>query len=343
MSSKRIGLPGRPRREAPNYRINGWMYSLSLAAAVAAFALILSFDIDVSRPLAKLSDELSYAFRPLTDSPSDDQIAAPLLVGRLLPEARATAAGRGLQLVVAEVVDENSEPGLVIDQNPVAGILLSPGQGIAIQVAESGVQTGIGSFVGQSVELAQAQLTGQGFAVETVATHQSNLPVGVVSAQFPDPGTPIAAGSEITLIYNAGIRLLTVPDLAGLPVAVAERRAAAAGFSASRSESDEYLPSMAVGTVVSQAPVAGTVLAPDQPIALFINQPPQVIVPDLLGLELVTARALAARSGLVIGRVINPPPRPDRAVEVRVQSPQPGHTVRSGTTIAVVVGYRAEG
>ena len=89
MSSKRIGLPGRPRREAPNYRINGWMYSLSLAAAVAAFALVLSFDIDVSRPLAKLSGELSYAFRPLTDSPSDDQIAAPLLVGRLLPEARS--------------------------------------------------------------------------------------------------------------------------------------------------------------------------------------------------------------------------------------------------------------
>lgn len=339
---RRVGLPHRPRHESRNYRINGWMVAISLACALLAFGYIYSLNIDPAGPLARFVDELGYAFEPLVDSGPGAEVSAPLLTGRSLIDARSAIDALGLDLVVESVSDENAEPNRVLGQEPAAGVLLLPGESVLVRVASGAESTAIGSVIGQNVETAQIQLTEGGFVVETVPIHHPDLPVGVVSEQFPEPGAEIAAGARVTLTYNAGLRLQAVPDLTGLDLALALRRAAAHGFDAAP-DRDRYEAGLPLGIVLEQLPDAGTILPVGGQLLLQVNQLPIVEVPNLVDLPLDRAREIGLAAGIGIERIISPEPIPDRELVVRAQSVPAGRRVSLGANVLLVVGYRAEG
>ena len=343
LNSRRIGLPARPRQVNRTYRIRRWMFSVVMSVALTVFAAIYSIDLDVATPISKLTAEFRYAFEPLTFRPDDAQLAAPRLAGRTISEARSEVAAQGLTLIVEPVVDPQTPVGQVVSQVPVAGSLLPEGASILVQIAVADDQIALGSFIGENIDQAQAQLLSDGFVVETVKIFQPNLPVGVVAEQFPNPGTRVATGARLILTYNAGLRLLTVPDLVGLEVPVAVRRAAAAGFTATSASAIGYNRALAPGTVSGQQPQPGSILALGEEMTLFVNESPVVEVPNLVGLELETARSVAQRAGIEIETVINPAPQTGLAFLVRAQSLLAGERVAFGSKILLVVGYGPAG
>ena len=343
LQSRRIGLAPRPRHESRDYRINGWMVAISLACALLAFGFIYSLDLNPSGPLIRFTDELGYAFEPLVDSGTGSEVAAPLLAGRSLAEARTAADSVGLELVVESVPDDDADPSRILGQEPAAGILLSPGESILVRVAAGADRDLLESLIGQNVEAAQALLTDSGYVVDTVPIHHPDLPVGVVSEQFPEPGTDIEPGGRVTLTYNAGLRLEAVPDLTGLDLALAQRRAAAHGFESAPGGAAEFDARLPAGLVLEQIPAPGTVLPVGEQVLLRANQLPLVEIPDLVGLPLQLAREAGVAAGLRIERVVSPAPLPDRQLVVRAQSLAPGRRVDLGTRVELIAGYPAEG
>ena len=342
LRTRRIGLPQRPRHESRNYRINGWMVAVSLTCALLAFGYIYSLNLDPAGPLTRLADELGYAFEPLVDSGPGAEVSAPLLTGRSLIDARGAVDALDLELVVEPVSDENAEPNRVLGQEPAAGVLLAPGESVLVRVASGAESIALGSVVGQNVEAAQSQLADAGYVAETVPIHHPDLPVGVVSEQFPEPGAEIEPGARVTLTYNAGLRLQAVPDLAGLDVELALRRAAAYGFEAV-ADGEIYVAGLPLGIVLEQSPAPGTVLPVGEQLLLRANRQPLVEVPDLVDLPLERAREIGQAAGIAIERVVSPEPLPDRELVVRAQSVPAGRRVQLGTSVLLVVGYRAEG
>ena len=342
LRARRFSLPQRPRQESRNYRINGWMVAISLACALLAFGYIYSLNLDPAGPLTRLANELGYALEPLVDGDPGVEVSAPLLTGRSLTDARGAVAALGLELVVEPVTEEGAEPNRVLGQDPPAGVLLAAGESILVRVAAGGESIVLGSVVGQNVEAAQSQLLEAGFVAETVPIHHPDLPVGVVSEQFPEPGAEIEPGARVTLTYNAGLRLQAVPDLGGLDIELARRRAAAHGFEA-LADGDGYVASLPMGIVLEQSPAPGTVLPVGEQLLLRANRRPMVEVPDLVDLPLERARAIGQAAGLVIERIVSPQPLPDRELLVRAQSVPAGQRVMQGTSVLLVAGYRAEG
>lgn len=342
LRARRIGLPQRPRHESRNYRINGWLVAVSLACAMLTFGFIYSLDLNPAVPLTRLADELGYAFEPLVDSGPGAEVSAPLLTGRSLIEARGAIDALGLELVVEPVTDEGAEPNRVLGQDPAAGVLLAPGESVLVRVAAGAESIALGSLIGQNVEAAQSQLAEAGYVAETVPIHHPDLPVGVVSEQFPEPGAEIEPGARVTLTYNAGLRLQAVPDLAGLDVELALRRAAAYGFEAV-ADGESYVAGLPLGIVIEQSPAPGTVLPVGEELLLRANQRPMVEVPDLVDLPLERAREIGRAAGIAIERIVSPEPLPDRELVVRAQSLPAGRRVQLGASVLLVVGYRAEG
>lgn len=338
----RIGLPQRPRHESRNYRINAWMVAISMACALLTFGYIYSLNLDPAGPLTRLADELGYAFEPLVDSGPGAEVSAPLLTGRSLTDARSAIDALGLALVVEPVADQGAEPNRVLGQDPAAGVLLAAGESVLVRVASGAESVVLGSVIGQNVEAAQSQLTDAGYVAETVPIHHPELPVGVVSEQFPEPGAEIEPGARVTLTYNAGLRLQAVPDLAGLDVALALRRAAAYGFEAV-ADGEGYVSGLPLGIVLDQSPAPGTVLPVGEQLVLRANRQPMVEVPDLVDLPLERAREVGRAAGIAIERIVSPEPLPDRELVVRAQSVAAGRSVTLGTGVLLVVGYRAEG
>ena len=342
LRARRIGLPERPRHESRDYRINGWMVTVSLACALLAFGFIYSLNPNPAGPLTRLADELGYALEPLVDSGPGTEVTAPLLTGRSLIDARGAIEALGLEIVVEPVTDPAAEPNRVLDQDPAAGVLLAAGESVLVRVASGAESAQLGSVIGENVEAAQSQLAEAGYVAETVPIHHPDLPVGVVSEQFPEPGAEIEPGARVTLTYNAGLRLQAVPDLAGLDLELALRRAAAYGFEAV-AEGEGYEAGLPLGIVLEQSPPAGTVLPVGEELQLRANRQPLVEMPDLVDLPLERARAVGRAAGVLIERVVSPEPVPDRELVVRFQSVPAGESVNLGASVLLVVGYRAEG
>ncbi len=342
LRTSRVGLPPRPRHESRNYRINGWMVAVSLACALLTFGYIYSLNPDPAGPLTRFADELGYAFEPLVDSGPGAEVSAPLLTGRSLIDARSAINALGLELVVEPVTEQGAEPNRVLGQDPAAGVLLVPGESVLVRVASGAESTALGSVIGQNVEAAQGQLAEAGYVAETVPIHHPDLPVGVVSEQFPEPGSEIEPGARVTLTYNAGLRLQAVPDLAGLDLALALRRAASYGFEAV-ADGESYDAGLPLGAVLGQSPAPGTVLPVGEQLLLRSNQLPLIEVPDLIDLPLERAREIGQASGIAIERIVSPETLPDRELVVRAQSVSAGRRVNLGTSVLLVVGYRAEG
>jgi serine/threonine-protein kinase len=318
------------------------MVAVSLACAFLAFGYIYSLNLDPAGPLTRLADELGYAFEPLVDSGPGTEVSTPLLTGRSLIDARGAVDALDLELVVDPVNDDRAEPSRVLGQEPAAGVLLMPGESVLVRVASGSESTVLGSLIGQNVETAQSQLVEAGYVAETVPIHHPDLPAGVVSEQFPEPGTEIEPGARVTLTYNAGLRLQAVPDLTGLDLELALRRAAAFGFEAV-ADGESHRSGLPPGIVLEQSPAPGTVLPVGEQLQLVANRLPIVEVPDLVDLPLERARVIGRATGIAIERIISPEPLPDRELVVRAQSVPAGRRVSLGTSVQLVVGYRAEG
>src|SRR5262249_41185922 len=150
----------------------------------------------------------------------------------------------------------------------------------------------------------------------TTAITNANLIVGTVTAQksaavgngagisqTPTSGTQVAVGSAVNLVVSSG------PPQGGVANVVGGRQTAATTAITNANlvvgtvtpQSSTTVPS---GSVISQTPTSGTQVAVGSAVNLVVSSgPPQVAVPNVVGLTQAAATTAITNANLIVGTV----------------------------------------
>ncbi len=144
-----------------------------------------------------------------------------------------------------------------------------------------------------------------------------------------------------TTVIDLGLPTFEVADFQSSPVAEIRSQAGQNGWSVELVE--DYEDGTSAGEILRQSPEPGASLAPGETIMIVISLGPELrIVPDVVGVSVEQARAVATEASLNVGQIVE---RNDEAISVGVVleatiggiPAQPGAEVVTGTEIDLVV------
>jgi eukaryotic-like serine/threonine-protein kinase len=189
---------------------------------------------------------------PGTATTTPAQVAVPSVVGKEVPDARATLTAKGFKLGTQTSESSNTVPsGQIISQSPAANQLAT--KDTAVNVVVSGGQTSydVPNVIGKSEERARTLLENAHFTVGDSNRVESDKPAGEVIAISPDPGDRYPAGTSFTLTVSTGQAKVNVPDVRGMTRDDATKKLKDEGLSVGYAEqpSDKGVE----GTVISQS------------------------------------------------------------------------------------------
>jgi serine/threonine-protein kinase len=191
---------------------------------------------------------------------------------------------------------------------------------------------------GQDVSAAHDLLVAQGFTTALApATPDADAPALAVLRTDPGPGAEVDADTPVLLTFSSGPPPVGVPDVAALPLAEAEERLRAAGLGLGP-RSEQADPSVPAGAVIRADPAPGVALPRGVPVSLVVSTgPPDIVVPDLLGLPAAEAEQRLLAAGLGAGpRTEQLDPAAPAGTVLRAD-PAPGVPVQPGAPVALVV------
>ena len=147
-------------------------------------------------------------------SKGGEVVFVPLVVGKSLPEAQSVLASDRLQLgVVTESYASDAPKGMVLEQNPSSGTVVTRGALVDVDVSRGLPPAGLPilpDFTGQPVERAQQWATDVNASVNIEEDPNAVGMSGSVLRQQPAPGQPLLEGETIRLAVvpvRAGARL----------------------------------------------------------------------------------------------------------------------------------------
>lgn len=188
-----------------------------------------------------------------------DQVQVPDLVGQTANEAQASVQRLGLTLAPVpqqREVDDSSQVGRVLAQDPAAGQFLAPGTPVLLTVGRQRETLRVPDVVGQDRRTATTTLEGVGLRV-TVSEVDDSRAAGTVVDTSPGSGATVSRNAQVTLEVSRGNRL-SVPNVVGQTPSQAAQALSQAGFTGQVSQTSQQVsdPSQ-VGKIISQTPSAG--------------------------------------------------------------------------------------
>ena len=154
---------------------------------------------------------------PPPDRP--DLVAVPDITRLTAAQADQALNDLGLALQL-EGTSSGDQPNRVTAQNPTAGRLIAIGSPVAARL-EAIDEVLVPDLLGVVHESVDTTLANAFLAVGSKEWRLSTQPDGTVIGQNPAPGTPIAFGNPVNLVFSAS---KLVPDLSGLTPEEANRR-----------------------------------------------------------------------------------------------------------------------
>lgn len=221
-------------------------------------------------------------------------ITVPNVISRDEATARRVLEARGLTVGTVEPVESRVALGRVLTQEPRAGARVEPGTPIALGVAEIERVTvpNLVALGGADVNrlLARAELTrGQ------IRREESRQPDGTVVSQDPAANARVPIETAVNLVVATPVTVL-VPNLLGRTGTDAERRLADAELGRGLVRREESR--QPEGTVLSQAPAASERVIIDTAVNLVVATPVTVVVPDLVGQDVIAVDTLLRNTEL---------------------------------------------
>jgi serine/threonine-protein kinase len=150
----------------------------------------------------------------LVISKGQERYVIPVLTG-LTPEA-AIKMLTSQPLKSAGLTEEFNSTipkGLVISTNPSNGQKVKRDTPVAILVSKGVEEIALTTYVGQSGEQAQNELTDAGFNVESTFAYSETIPAGAVISQNPAGAVSVPKGSTITLVVSKGSKFVFIPNV----------------------------------------------------------------------------------------------------------------------------------
>ncbi|SFJ55863.1 Stk1 family PASTA domain-containing Ser/Thr kinase [Amycolatopsis sacchari] len=203
------------------------------------------------------------------------KVSVPNLAGKSRDEATAALQAVGLYLDpnVPEVdVSDPNQYGKVVRQSVAANATVDEGTTVTITVGKTKNMVQITDYTGKQFSEAQAALQAAGFVVKK-ETQASGEAEGTVVNQKPNAGLQ-PEGTTVTLYVSDGSQQqITMPDLTGLTQQQAQQRLGQAGWDGTLNyQVDQVNDPDEDGKVTRTAPAAGTQIAKNQTITLFIGE-----------------------------------------------------------------------
>ncbi len=267
------------------------------------------------------------------------RIEAPDVIGQTQADAEAAIIGAGLAIGTVTTQNSNAVPaGNVIGQDPIGGLLVTLGSAIDLVVSLGPQTTAVPDVLGQTQADAEAAIIAAALTVGTVGTQNSNtVPAGAVIGQSPVGGTVVVLGTPVDIVISLGPVTFPAPNVIGQSQADAEAAIVSAGFVVG-TITEQLSSTVPQGTVINQSPGAGSLLLSGATISLVVSLgPPQVTVPDVVGLQQLQAEAAISAAELAVGVITTQNSLVVPAGEVISQDPAGGTTVNSASPVNLVV------
>jgi beta-lactam-binding protein with PASTA domain len=280
-----------------------------------------------------------FVVAPQTGSP----VTVPNVTGMSTANAETTLLGVGLERGQLTWGNSPTVPaGDVITQNPAAGSTdITTGWIVDLVESNGDVPGKVPYLKFLTQTQAGAAIIASGYVVGDIATASHNvIPSGSVIDQIPWSGATLAGGEPVSLVVStgqAGAANISTPNVVGMAQATAESNITGAGLivgTASTASSD----TVAAGDVISQSPVAGTLLAAGAAVNLVVSTGPATIsVPDVVELPQATAESTITSASLTVGVITTDFSDTVSAGAVISQDPVAGTSVGIGSIVNLVI------
>ena len=204
------------------------------------------------------------------------KISVPNTVGQTQAAAESAITTAGLVPGVENNVNSDTVPlGDVISQNPVSAAQVVSGSSVDLVISSGPAATttvSVPNVVGDTQAAAESAITAVGLVVGTITSVSSNtVAVGDVISQSPVAGTTAATGSAVDLVISSGPALIAVPNVVGLTQTSASSAITSAGLVVG-TVTLACSRTVASGIVISESPVAGTLVAAGSAVDLVVSR-----------------------------------------------------------------------
>lgn len=330
-----------------------WGLALALGAAATVFMLVLATVADPLVGLQLLVDDAGALLQPGAPIPSSDErlvprredpntdvVEVPAVVNLDASSAGEVLEAAGFLPQVEEAFDDTVAAGLVIRQDPAAGVLVQRLEPVVVTVSRGPSLAPLPNVAGLAAADARALLDQRGFQVIEVAAFSEDVPAGTVLGQEPLAGAVVDRRSVVVLQISRGVEIVPVPLVVGRAEDDARRAIELAGLAVGEAT---YIENDAApnGVVVAQIPASGERAPSGSEVQLTVVRIGEVVVPALVGRTIDDAQRTLFDNGLLVGS-IRLVPTPGATDEIVVgQEPGPGAKVARGYGVRLIVATPA--
>jgi beta-lactam-binding protein with PASTA domain len=293
---------------------------------------------------------------------SSGRLAVPNLIGLQEPQAVQRLQTLGFKVAVKRVASTHPK-GIVIDQEPTAGVTAVSGTTVTIGVSSGAKPVVVPRVVGQTQGDAVQALTKIGLK-PVLQNVPSDKPAGTVVGQKPPAGKEVDKGSNVTVNVSTGTGSATttttattttatttvgttttaagpvrVPRVSGLAQTPALRGLNTLGL---RPAVVYVRSSQPANRVVSQSPAEGTMLRRGSPVRVNVstgpNPQPNASVPNVAGQDQAAAVQSLRDAGFKVAVLNRPTTDQSKDGLVVEEQPHSGSSIPGGAQVTIFVG-----
>ena len=150
----------------------------------------------------------------LVVSKGQERYVIPVLTGLTPSAALKVLTSQPLKSAgISEEFNTTIPKGLVISSNPPNGQKVKRDTPVSILVSKGIEEIALTTYVGQSADQAQNELTEAGFNVESSFAYSESVAAGAVVSQTPAGVVSAPKGSTITLVISKGSKFVFIPNV----------------------------------------------------------------------------------------------------------------------------------
>jgi len=274
------------------------------------------------------------------------RVSVPDMIG--MSQSDAVAALNDNHLKVGQLVEKEapgSDPGTIIDQDPMVDVKVARGAAVVLTVATTSGQVNVPSVLDGTPADASTTLTDARLAYQEVKTFSDTVPPGSIVGQLPVAGTSAVVGSKVLVLVSQGSlrSLLPVPKVLGLSRNDASKLLNDQGFVPLF-----YYAQTQFGTVneaVTQTPASTGTALPGSIVMVLISQGNSsngLLVPDVTGQDEAAAKKALQDAGFNVD-VRRIATSSGAAGKVVSQTPQAKDTrLSAGDTVGLLVSIGSD-
>jgi beta-lactam-binding protein with PASTA domain/predicted Ser/Thr protein kinase len=266
-----------------------------------------------------------------------DKVSVPTVVGNPQAEAQLVLKRKGLSSDVTLKESATAAKGTVIGQDPGGGSRVTKGDTVTLVVSSGPGTARIPDLVGQPRSAGRKKLEDLGFTVSEEKAPSDTVKENRVVTTRPSSGQELEKGQNVVLVVSTGKQRIAVPKVADLSEQDARSQLEALGFVVDTRQQETSAKDP--GTVLQQAPPAGTRLSKGGTVTLTVAKAPQQVdVPDVTGQGPNAATKALQKAGFQVARTDAPTGNLDEDGHVTGQDPSGGGKAKKGSTVTITVG-----